>query len=61
LGFFNDKDKGVFLRAEREPDGRGTFKLVESEPLQTSYSQDLYNEVFGVEDQTVVAGQKMSS
>jgi hypothetical protein len=34
LGFFNDKDKGVFLRAKREPDGRGTFKLVEGEPLQ---------------------------
>ena len=60
-GFFNDKDKGVFLRAEREPDGRRTFKLEEGEPLQTSYGQDLYNEVFGVEDQTVVAGQTMSS
>lgn len=55
LDFFNDKDKDVFLRAEREPDGRRTFKLAESEPLQTSYGQDLYNEVFGVEDQTVVA------
>jgi DNA mismatch repair ATPase MutS len=61
LGFFNDKDKGVFLRAEREPDGRRTFKLAEGEPLQTSYGQDLYNELFGVEDQTVVAGQTMSS
>ena len=60
-GFFNDRDKGVCLRAEREADGRRTFKLAEGEPLQTSYGQDLYNEVFGVEDQTVVAGQTMSS
>ena len=61
-GFFNEKDKtAIFLRAEREADGRRTFKLVEGEPLQTSYGQDLYNEVFGVEDQTVVAGQPMSS
>jgi len=61
-GFFDEKDKSaVFLRAEREGDGRRTFKLVEGEPLQTSYGQDLYNEVFGVEEQTVVAGQTMSS
>ena len=51
LGFFNEKGKGVFLRAEREGDGRRTFKLAEAEPLQTSYGQDLYNDVFGVEDQ----------
>ena len=60
-GFFNEKDKGIFLRAEREADGRRTFKLAEGEPLQASYGQDMYNEVFGVEDQTVVAGQTMSS
>ncbi|MFZ3188384.1 MAG: hypothetical protein WA180_07970, partial [Candidatus Sulfotelmatobacter sp.] len=61
LGFFNDKDKGVFLRAEREPDGRRTFKLVEGEPLQTSYGQDLYNKVFAVEDQTIGVESTMSS
>jgi len=61
-GFFDEKDKSaICLRAEREPDGRRTFKLVEGEPLQTSYGQDLYHEVFGVEDQMVVAGQPMSS
>jgi hypothetical protein len=37
-----------FLRAEREADGRRTFKLVEGEPLQTSYGEDLYNSIFGV-------------
>jgi DNA mismatch repair ATPase MutS len=37
----------LFLRAERENDGRRTFKLVVAEPLQTSYGEDLYNEIFG--------------
>ena len=61
-GFFNEKDKStIFLRAGREADGTRTFKLAEGEPLQTSYGQDLYNEVFGVEEQTLVAGQTMSS
>jgi DNA mismatch repair ATPase MutS len=61
-GFFDEKDKGaIFQRAEREADGTRTFKLAEGEPLQTSYGQDLYNKVFGVEDQTVAAGPTMSS
>jgi DNA mismatch repair ATPase MutS len=60
-GFFNEKDKGaIFLRAEREADGMRTFKLAEGEPLQTSYGQDLYNKVFGVEDQTVADGRMIS-
>jgi DNA mismatch repair ATPase MutS len=60
--FFDEKDKSaIFLRAEREADGTRTFKLAEGEPLQTSYGQDLYNKVFGVEDQTVAAGPTMSS
>ena len=58
--FFNEKGRGIFLRAERAADGRQTFKLVERGFLQTRYGQDLYNEVFGVEDQTVVTGQTMS-
>jgi DNA mismatch repair ATPase MutS len=53
-GFFDEKDKSaVSLRAEREADGRRTFKLTEAEPLQTSYGQDLYNTVFAVENQTI--------
>ncbi len=44
---FQQKLEGaVFLRAERQPDGRRTFKLVEREPLQTSYGGDLYKSVF---------------
>jgi DNA mismatch repair ATPase MutS len=58
-GFFNEKDRvAIFLRAEREADGTRTFKLAEGEPLQTSYGQDLYNTVFGVEDETITAGQR---
>ncbi len=32
----------VFLRAVRQSDGKRTYRLVEGEPLQTSYGQDLY-------------------
>ena len=37
---------GAFLRAERQPDGTRTFKLTPAEPLETSYGEDLYTEVF---------------
>ncbi len=37
----------LFLRAERQPDGRRTFRLPAGEPLSTSYGQDLYQQVFG--------------
>ncbi len=40
----------LFLRAERQPDGGRTFKLVEGEPLQTSYGEDLYNKIFTSEE-----------
>jgi len=36
----------VFLRAERTPDGARTFKLIEGEPLLTSFGEDLYSRVF---------------
>ena len=36
----------LFLRAERQPDGRRTFKLIEGEPLQTSYGADLLSKDF---------------
>jgi DNA mismatch repair ATPase MutS len=46
-GLFDRKMKGaVFLRAERQMDGSRTFRLVEGEPLQTSYGQDLYDGIF---------------
>jgi len=39
-------ENSVFLRAERMDDGRRTFRLAEGEPLQTSFGEDLYNEIF---------------
>jgi len=37
----------IYLRAERRDDGTRTFKLIEGEPLQTSYGKDLYDRIFG--------------
>ncbi len=39
-------ENAVFLCAERRNDGARTFRLVEGEPLQTSYGGDLYDIVF---------------
>jgi DNA mismatch repair ATPase MutS len=36
----------LFLRAERQADGGRTFTLVEREPLQTSYGEDVYHLIF---------------
>jgi adenosyl cobinamide kinase/adenosyl cobinamide phosphate guanylyltransferase len=49
-GLFDRKTgDAIFLRAERRADGTRTFRLVEGEPLQTSYGEDLYREIFPVE------------
>ena len=40
-------DIALFLRAERKPDGQRTFRIVEGEPLPTSYGVDLYKQIFG--------------
>ena len=51
--FWEDgKDQALFLRAERNPDGVRTYKMVEGEPLETSYGEDLYRQVFDVERHT---------
>jgi hypothetical protein len=39
-----------FLRAERLSDGRRTFRLLEGEPLPTSYGKDLYQRIFETAD-----------
>jgi DNA mismatch repair ATPase MutS len=39
----------LFLRAERLPDGRRTFKVKEGDPLETSYGVDLYTRIFTAE------------
>jgi hypothetical protein len=47
-GFNNEKMGSIlFLRAERLPDGRRTFRLIEGEPLPTSHGEDLYWRIFG--------------
>jgi DNA mismatch repair ATPase MutS len=49
--FYEKKiENAIFLRAERLPDGKRTFKLIEGVPLETSYGRDLYNMIFMVND-----------
>ncbi len=38
--------KAICLRAERKTGGERTFRIVEGQPLQTSYGPDLYNRIF---------------
>jgi DNA mismatch repair ATPase MutS len=50
-GFYDrQRDTALFLRAERETDGSRPFKLVQGKPLQTSYGEDLYRQVFDAND-----------
>jgi hypothetical protein len=44
--FFEQKmESTLFLRAERQTDGRRTFRLIPADPLQTSYGEDLYRRI----------------
>jgi hypothetical protein len=48
-GFYQQElPTALFLRAERQPDGRRTFRVVEGEPLPTSYGEDSYRRIFGI-------------
>jgi hypothetical protein len=49
----------LFLRAERLDDGRRTFRLVEGEPLPTSYGEDLYRRIFSVGPHTAAAAPRV--
>jgi DNA mismatch repair ATPase MutS len=51
-GFYLEKaSTALFLRAERLTDAKRTFRLIEGEPLPTSYGEDLYRVIFdGVHD-----------
>lgn len=40
-------DATLFLRAERQADGRRSFKLAAAEPLATSFGEDLYHRLGG--------------
>jgi DNA mismatch repair ATPase MutS len=56
-GFFDEKrTDAIFLRAERNEDGTRTFRLVEREPLKTSYGEDLYRKVFADKNGQVKGG-----
>jgi DNA mismatch repair ATPase MutS len=48
-GFYDKRKDTIFLRAERQADGTRTFKLIEGEPLQTSFGKDLYDRLFGAD------------
>jgi len=49
-GFYDkNMQSAMFLRAERQADGRRTFKLLEGEPLQTSFGEDVYHRVFATD------------
>lgn len=54
-GFFaRGRTDALFLRAERRDDGTRTFRLSPAEPLETSYGEDVYRSIFGVESNTTV-------
>ena len=44
--FEKKSDNVLFLRAERKADGTRTFKILEGEPQETSFGQDLYSKIF---------------
>jgi hypothetical protein len=49
-GFYESSGgNALFLRAGRQADGTRTFKLAIGEPLPTSFGEDLYTDIFGVE------------
>jgi DNA mismatch repair ATPase MutS len=54
-GFYDKKmENAIFLRAERKADGGRTFKVIEGEPLQTSYGVDLYKTIFGTDNSSKI-------
>jgi hypothetical protein len=56
-GLYAERDPAaLFLRAERAEDGTRTYRIVEGEPLATSYGPDLYAEVFGSSAKNRVTG-----
>lgn len=52
-GFYvEERADATFLRAERQPDGQRTFRIVAGEPLPTSYGEDVYRRIFGPDPDT---------
>ncbi len=52
-------DTALFLRAERLEDGHRTFRLMEGEPLPTSYGEDLYRRIFSTSPQAAAAAPRV--
>jgi DNA mismatch repair ATPase MutS len=50
--FDKKMDNLLFLRAERRADGLRTLKMVEAEPLDTSYGPDLYERIFDAREKS---------
>jgi DNA mismatch repair ATPase MutS len=59
--FLRRSSAAAFLRAERLPDGTRPFKLMEAEPLQTSYGIDLYKAIFAGGSKNELAGKDKAS
>jgi DNA mismatch repair ATPase MutS len=58
-GLFNRRmEQAIFFRADREADGRRTFRMQEGEPIGTGYGEDLYRLTFGIDERS--AGMPMS-
>lgn len=58
-GFYAQRlSTDLFLRAERRSDGQRTFKLVEAEPLPTSYGEDSFRRIFGTEASSAIVADR---
>lgn len=48
--FYSKKmPNAIFLRAERQADGKRSFKIYTGKPLETSFGVDVYKKVFGID------------
>jgi len=52
---FLEDDRVLFLRADRDEDGRRSFRLQEALPLSKSFGADLYERIFAPPHEAVVA------
>jgi DNA mismatch repair ATPase MutS len=58
--YSRDGSGALFLRAERYADGHRTFRLVEGEPLPTSYGEDVFKRIFGRDVSAAIEGQTVA-
>lgn len=56
-----ERSDALFLRAERLAGGERTFRLLEAEPLRTSYGQDLYSKIFGATSNSIPSPKEADS